>query len=115
MANYAAGDYDVAAMALERALLTTPDLLEHPVDVRSLSPHLVLWETHLEELVRYAAKHPSKRRARLLLGYLQYAAGDGERALSVLGPLADSDPGDDMAALLRDVVLRVTRKKGAGK
>ncbi|UCC29224.1 MAG: tetratricopeptide repeat protein [Phycisphaerales bacterium] len=109
LVNFALGDYEVAAMAIRRALLTTADLIDYPVDVRSLYPEAALFETQLEGLTRFAGDHPNDRGALLLLGYLQYAGGHPKPALSVLDRLVKIDPDDDVVSLLRDAVSRVSR------
>ncbi len=111
LANFAAGDYDVAGMALRRALLTTPALIDYPVDVRSLYALPILFETQLESLIRFVGDHADDRGASLLLAYLHYATGQPERALPVANRLSKSDANDSVAALLRDAVLRVTLGK----
>ena len=111
LANFAAGDYDVAGMALRRALLTTPALIDYPVDVRSLYGVPTIFEKQLERLIRFVGDHADDRGASLLLAYLHYATGQPERALPVADRLSKSDANDSVAALLRDAVLRV----GSGK
>lgn len=107
LANFAAGDYDVAAMAVRRALLTTPELIDYPADVRALYVDAATLEVQLRKLVRFVEDHPRDRGAQLLLAYLYFAGGDPGRALSVLGGLTGSDRDDEVAALLRDAVMRV--------
>ncbi len=109
LANFAMRDYEVAGMAIRRALLTTTDLIDYPVDVRSLYPQPTLFEAQLEDLTRFVADHPHDRGALLLLGYMHYAGGQPKPALSVLDRLAKIDPDDDIASLLRDAVARVSR------
>lgn len=107
LANFAARDYAVAETALRRALLTAPELLDFPFDLRPMFAHTALWETHLGDLVRYLAAHPDDRGAALLLAYLHHASGDAARALLVLAPLAKSDPNDVVVALLHDRLLQL--------
>ncbi len=114
LANFAAGDYDVAGMALRRALVTTPALIAYPVDVRSLYRHPFLLETQLEDLIRFVDGHADDRGALLLLGYLHYASGRPERALPVVNRLSESDTDDSVAALLRDAIVRVGQGKKPG-
>lgn len=115
LANFAVGEYDVAAMALRRALSTTPEMIEYPVDVRSLYPAESVFERQMDLLARFVTAHPQDRGARLLLGYLHYGGGEPERALSVLPGAAASDPDDEVTALLLDAVIRIVEgeKRGA--
>jgi tetratricopeptide (TPR) repeat protein len=111
LANLALRDYAVAATAMRRALLTTPALIDYPVDVRSLYEDQAVFEAQLGDLTRHVAGHADDRGALLLLGYFQYVAGRPEQALTILDKLAADDPDDTVAALLRDAVLRATRDK----
>jgi tetratricopeptide (TPR) repeat protein len=115
LANFAAGDYDVAAMAVRRALLTTPELIDYPADVRALYADSAILEVQLHKLVRFVQDHPRDRGAQLLLGYLYFAGGDPGRALLVVGGLSESDRDDEVAALLRDAVMRVGQGRQPGE
>lgn len=108
LANFAAGDYEVAGMALRRAMLTTADLIEYPVNVYDLYDDRMEFDGQLSLLARYADTHPEDRSAMLLLGYLDFASGLPVRALHVLDRLTALDENDTMAALLRDAVVRVS-------
>ena len=107
VASFAVGEYAVAETALRRALLTAPEVLDVPFDLRQLFAHADVWETHLGDLVGYHAGHPEDRGAALLLAYLHYASGDAVRALAVLPPLAKSDPIDVIVTLLQDRLLEL--------
>ena len=109
LTNFAQGDYQVAGLALHRALLTTADLIDYPIDVRRLYSQPVSFDAQLDALKRYVDGTPQDRGALLLLGYLHYASGQPQRALSILDRLADMDPDDTMASLLRDAVVRVSK------
>ena len=109
MASFAMRDYELAGTALRRALITTPRLLEYPVDVRGLYTHVDLYEVQLDALVHYVATHPDDGDAQLLLGYVHYATDAPERALRVLDRLTTADPTDDLAAVLAESIVRVTR------
>ena len=109
LANFAMRDYEVAGMALQRALLTTPALIEYPVDVRGLYEPPFLFEAQLKHLSGYVDGHADHRSALLLLGYLHYASGQAERALQIVTRLSESDTDDSVAAVLRDAIVRVGR------
>ncbi|MGB2988277.1 MAG: hypothetical protein WBE26_20600 [Phycisphaerae bacterium] len=110
LANFAMKDYEVAAMAIRRALLTTPELIDYPVDVRRLYSHASAFETQMDDLRRFVRDHPGDRGSRLLLGYLHYAGGEPGRALPILSDLAVSDANDGAATLLHDAVVRIVRE-----
>ncbi len=110
-ASFAMGDYGLAGTALRRALITTPRLLEYPVDVRALYSHVDLWTAQLDALIHHVVMHPLDYDAQLLLGYLHYATDSPQRALQVLDRLTSADPTDDLAAVLAESILRVTRTR----
>jgi len=107
LVNFATGDYEVAAMATRRALLTTPDLLDYPPDIRGLYTDAVQLEAQLEVLARFVDSHPLDGNARLLLAYVQLAAGRPAEALAILDNRVRTDNGDQLAALLRDAIVRI--------
>ncbi len=109
LANFAMRDYEVAGIALQRALLTTPALIEYPVDVRGLYEPPFLFEAQLKHLSGFVERHTDHRGALLLLGYLHYASGQAERALVIVTALSESDTDDSVAAVLRDAIVRVGR------
>jgi tetratricopeptide (TPR) repeat protein len=110
VANFAVGDFEVAGVAMRRALLTTADLIEYPVDIRSLYSDRMVLDAQFETLTGLVADHPDHRDARLLLGYLYYASGDPSRALAVLESVAASDGEDEVLALVRDAAVRVSQQ-----
>jgi len=108
-ANFALGDYEVAAASLRRALLTTPDLVDYPLDLRTLYPDRAVLDRHADALMRFIAEHPQHREAQLLWGYLLYSIGQAEPAASVFTSLAGTDQNDTLSSLLRDAAVRNAR------
>jgi tetratricopeptide (TPR) repeat protein len=108
-ANFALGDYEVAAAALRRALLTTPDLVDNPLDLRTFYPDRAVLDRHADALMRFLADHPQHREAQLLWGYLLYSIGQAEPAASVFTSLAGADQNDALLPLLRDAAVRNAR------
>lgn len=102
-------------MAIRRALLTTPELIDYPADVRALYADAATLEAQRHKLVRFVEDHPRDRGAQLLLAYLYFAGGDPGEALSVLDGLTESDPDDQVAALLRDAVVRIGQGQRPGE
>lgn len=100
VSNVALGDYQVAAAALRRALETTPELIENPIDVRRLYSQASQFETHRDDLAAFVDDHREDRDATLLLGYLYFASGDADRARTVFEGVSASDPADELAASL---------------
>jgi tetratricopeptide (TPR) repeat protein len=114
LSNFAAGDYGVAGLSLRRALLTTPALVEYPPDARALYPDPAVLMSQLDGLsgtVAAGAMKPdvAQSDAVLLLGYLQFAIGEPQRASETLAGLVHSDPDDTAAAMVRDAALRASK------
>ncbi|MGD2110364.1 MAG: hypothetical protein PVI86_13365 [Phycisphaerae bacterium] len=107
LVNFATGDYEVAGLAVRRALLTTPDLVDYPPDIRGLYPDEHVLRAQLGELARYAEKHPADHNVALLSAYLELTRGEIARALTIVHRLVESDENDDVAVLLRDGILRL--------
>lgn len=105
-ANFALGDYEVAAAALRRALLTTPELMDYPPDLRTLYPDRAVLDRQADALQRFIADHPEHREAQLVWGYLLYSIGQAEPAASVFTALASADQDDTLLSLLRDAAGR---------
>ncbi|RME39236.1 MAG: hypothetical protein D6788_05900, partial [Planctomycetota bacterium] len=105
-ANFATGDFEVAATALRRALLTTPSLMDYPVDLRVLYGNPEDLDVHLAELTAYVNARPADRAVAVLLAYIHYAIGHPAEALRILNPMAEGLPQDSLIALLRDAIVR---------
>lgn len=113
VANFAGREYDLAAVALRRALLTAPALVEYPVDVRPLYAQPEVLQKQLADLARFSSDRPDDQGSMLLMGYLYYASGEPDRAKVVFDRLAGMQQSDNLTALLRDAVTRVLERKNA--
>lgn len=111
LANFGLGDQDVAGLALRRALLTSPALIDYPVDVRELYARKGLLKAQMKVLAKFVKTHPADPSAPLMLGYLHYAIGQPERAVAVLNPLIERDINDGIAAILYDAALKARKEK----
>ncbi len=116
VANFATGDYEVAATALGSALMETPELIDEPVDLRSLYRDDHALRLHLDELegslsagIRTGSSFATGPGA-LLLGYLRLAAGEPELALAALDRMIATDSAGALGSLLRDVAYRASRR-----
>ena len=107
VANFALGDYELAATALRRALLTTPQLIDNPVDVRTLYTDPAALDAQLAALEAYVDARAADHEAMLLFGYLLFSRGVADRAASLFERLAAADPSDSPVSLLRDAAVRV--------
>jgi tetratricopeptide (TPR) repeat protein len=110
-ANLATGDFDVAELALRRALADAPDLINDPIDAESLYSDTTRLEAHEEGLTRFVDQHPDQPAGRLLLGYLHFAAGRPREAYAVFDQLATADPQDKLAGALRYSCVRVMQSQ----
>ena len=115
LAQFALGDYDLAAMGMRRALAVMPDLIDRPIDLRSLYPDIETFESHLDKLVRFVNEHPSGTNALFVLGYVYYASAQPELAVPTLRALTDLDPKDELASRVRDAAIRVQSTDEAGQ
>jgi tetratricopeptide (TPR) repeat protein len=107
--QFAIGDYDTASSAMRRALLTTPDLIDYPMDLRTLYSDKTLLESQTERLRRWVADRPDHRESVLLLAYLHYSIGEAGAAAGVFQGLASRDSTDVLAAQLSDAAGRAVR------
>ncbi len=107
--NFALGDYDVAAAAIRRALLTTPDLVAYPMDVRTLYSDAATLDRQTDALLRFLADRPNHTEAQLVWGYLLYSIGQADRAASVFNGLAGADVNDTIVSRLRDAAVRAAQ------
>ena len=107
LAEFALGDYDLAATGMRRALVVLPDLIERPIDLRSLYPDLGTFESHLNKLVRFVNEHPKGTNALFVLGYVYYASAQPELAAATMRSLTELDPTDELAAKVRDASVQV--------
>lgn len=110
-ANFALGEFDLAATALRRALLTTTDLIDRPLDPRSLYSDQIQWKAHLSSLAKESAARGNDINRTFLLAYLRYATGDASTAAKLFGHLLKTDSKDDLTALLRDASIRQQKGK----
>ena len=107
LAQFALGDYDLAAMGMRRALVVMPDLIDRPIDLRSLYPDLETFESHVNKVVRFVNENPSGTNALFVLGYVYYASAQPEPAVSTLRKLTDLDPKDKQGAQVRNAAISV--------
>ncbi len=110
-ANFALGNYEVAAAALRRGLLTTPDLVDYPLDLRTLYPDLEILDRQRDDLKRFIAGNPGHREAQFVWGYLLYSTGEAGPAESVFNSLESADKNDTLMSLLGDAAARNARGK----
>jgi tetratricopeptide (TPR) repeat protein len=105
-ANFALRDYELAATSIRRALLTTPDLMQYPLDVRSLYKDVNVFEVQLRDLQKHVFDKPQDREAKLLLAYLYFSVGEPHRAEAFLSELTESDGQDQTVKQLREASVK---------
>ena len=108
-ANFALGDFDTAAASLRRSLWTTTDLVDYPMDLRTLYSDRSALTLQTERLERVVAENPMNRESAMVLAYLYYSVGEADRAASMFSSVADRDADDTLAAQLRDAAVRNAR------
>ena len=114
MASLGEGNVDLAALALRRALLTTPELIDNPWDLRTIWSDEQAYRRQTGELAGYLVDYKEHRGARLLLGYLHFGWGDAQGAHDMFAKLVRADPEDTLAIKLRDAAARVLKHMGVG-
>ncbi len=102
MSSFALGEYEVASVAVRRALLTTELLIDQPLDLRTLYAEPLLFERQLDELIRRVQQNKDDQAAKFLLGYLNYSIGRVEAAVAMFTELSTIDPADTLALKLRN-------------
>ncbi len=107
LANFAVGQYDVAASAIRRALMEAPELIDYPIDLRTVYDDPSILTTQMQKLARVRGETTADTELTFLLGYLYYATGDPQGAVSTLGVLTNDDSDDTLARLVRDAAIRV--------
>jgi tetratricopeptide (TPR) repeat protein len=107
--NFALGDFTTAAASLRRALVTTPELIDYPMDLRTMYSDASVLPTQTERLVRYISENPPNADAELLLAYLHYSIGEAQRAADSFKRTAAADANDKVAAKLHQAATRAAR------
>lgn len=112
-ASFAVGDFDGAAAAIRRALLTTDDLVTYPMDVRTFYPDAAVLNQQIDALAQHSQSRPDDREAEFVLAYLYYSVGQAERSASMLTGLVNRDRNDTLAATVRDAAVRAAQSQSA--
>lgn len=107
MSNLGLGQFDVAASAMRRALMDAPELIDYPIDLRTVYEDASVMTKQMQDLIRVRSERGSDAELTFLLGYLYYATGDPQSAVSTLSDLATGDSTDTLAGLVRDAAIRV--------
>ena len=100
VSNFAAGDYGVAATAIRRSLMTTQELIDYPIDVRTMYPDIMTLHGHMQRLAQHVAASPEDKDASLVLAYLHYSIGEAEPARDMFKLMAEDDTSDTLLSQL---------------
>ncbi len=107
LAQFAIGDYELAAVGMRRALTLDPELITSPIDLRSIYPDLETFDEQLKRLVVGVSENPKNEDVVFLLGYVYYATADPASAVALLQTAVDLDPTDELALAVRDRAAEV--------
>lgn len=107
ISNYAMGHYQLAATSIRKALEVSPELIDNPIDIRSIYPDRETFERHRVALRKHLAKNGGSPDDRLLDAYLDFASGEPDAALEGFKRLAAAVPADALAVRLRDAATRI--------
>ena len=105
LANFAAGDYEIAAAALRRALASADVLVNLPPDVRTFYSDMATYDAQLQRLATQANQRGGDRELAFVVAYLTYSTGDARTAAALFAELA-LDGRDTLAGLLADAANR---------
>ena len=103
------GHYQLAATSIRKALEVTPELIDNPIDIRSIYPDRETFERHRVALRKHLAKNDSTPDYQLLDAYLYFASGEPDAALEGLKRLAATVPADELVVRLRDAAARIVK------
>lgn len=107
LAEFAVGDYELAAVGMRRALSLDPELISSPIDLRSIYPDAETFEGQLKKLVEYVAANPKEQNPVFLLGYVYFATADPGSAVSVLQAAVSLEPTDELASAVLSRAVEV--------
>ncbi|MCH8821645.1 hypothetical protein IID23_03940 [Patescibacteria group bacterium] len=107
---FALGEYATAGAAVRRSVLLRPDLIESPIDLRSMYADPMVLDGQLGRLANFVRLNASNRSAKFLLAYLHFAALQPEYTVTLAAELTKADPNDGLAKHLLDQAKRATRE-----
>ena len=110
---FALGEYATAGAAVRRSVLLRPDLIESPIDLRSMYADPMVLDGQLGRLANFVRLNASNRSAKFLLAYLHFAALQPEYTVTLAAELTKADPNDGLAKHLLDQAKRATREAGS--
>lgn len=105
LAHFALGQYGVAAMAMRRALMAEPNLIDRPTDPRGFYGKQRDFNDQLAALRHHTQRFGLDVEAVFLLGLLEYAVGNSDAALEPMERVISVKDDDTMAYLLRAAIL----------
>ena len=108
--SFALGEYATAGAAVRRSVLLRPDLIESPIDLRSMYADPMVLDGQLGRLANFVRLNASNRSAKFLLAYLHFAALQPEYTVTLAAELTKADPNDGLAKHLLDQAKRATRE-----
>ena len=109
--DFALGEFELAANSIRRGLSATPELIDFPIDVRTLYSDVLALEGQLARLRDQVLDRPEDTNARLVYAYLLYSLGEATEAARLLEPRGDALPDDVTILLLRDAAVRAAGSK----
>lgn len=107
---FALGEYATAGAAVRRSVLLRPDLIESPIDLRSMYADPMVLDGQLGRLANFVRLNQGNRSAKFLLAYLHFAALQPEYTVTLAEELTKIDPNDGLAKHLLDEAKQATRE-----
>jgi len=106
---FAQKDYDLSALTLRRALLTSDELVDQPPDLRTLYTDPDVFHDQLSALIKHLEHHSDDNDARFLLGYVYYATGRPVEAAEQFQKVAAADSKDKLASQLYETASSIEK------
>lgn len=98
VSRFATGDYQIAGLAVRRAVRRMPEVVDSPFDVRSRYTRQEDFALHLARLEQYVVDNPEADDAWMVLGFIRHFSGQQELAVETFRRL-QLLPGADVGAV----------------
>ena len=99
---------------VNKALLTS-GLIDQPIDLARMYSQPDALTAHIAALDAFVQANPDSPDGALLAGFVRYAAGDAQTALSIFRDRANTARDDTLMLILRDAAMRAVRMQEAAE
>ncbi|MFQ5461401.1 MAG: tetratricopeptide repeat protein [Phycisphaerae bacterium] len=113
LAQFAIGDYDLAVVAIRRALALEPSLITEPIDLRSIYSDAKTFERHRDRLLQHVSRSPDEYESMFLAGYVYFATAEPGNALAMFRSVLELKSDDALTIKLRDTAASILSRTPA--